>query len=273
MLKNNAPLISVLMGTLYIRKNLDILKRSLESILSQTLSSFEFIICDDGSSNEAKELLNKYAKQDNRIRVIRVGNLIKLAPKLNSCLKEARGIYIARMDDDDYSHPKRFEKQAAILESERKISFVGCNVNLIQVGKTVGFRSFPTYPKVRDFYITQPYIHPALMFRKSVLLNVSGYSENKYQVLCEDYDLLLRLYAAGYIGTNLQEALLDYSIPEKAKGNRRMIHRWNEVITRWSRFRQLGLLPGALPYVIKPLVVGLLPEVFLSGIKKVRNEI
>ena len=256
------------MGTLYIRKKLDILKRSLESILSQTLSAFEFIICDDGSSNEAKELLNKYAKQDNRIRLIRVGNLIKLASKLNFCLKAAQGTYIARMDDDDYSHPKRFEKQVAMLESERKISFVGCNVNLIQVGEKVGGRSFPTYPKVSDFFITQPYIHPALMFRKSVLLDISGYSENKYQVLCEDYDLLLRLYAAGYIGANLQEALLDYSIPDKVKGNRRMIHRWNEVVTRWLRFRQLGLLPGALPYVIKPLVIGLLPDAILSGIKR-----
>ena len=82
------------------------------------------------------------------------------------------------------------------------------------------------------------------MFRKDVLLNVGGYSEEKSCILCEDYDLLLRLYAAGYHGYNLQECLLDYTVSATAKGNRKMSHRWNEVVTRFHRFRELGVLPA-----------------------------
>ena len=86
-------------------------------------------------------------------------------------------------------------------------------------------------------------------------------------MLCEDYDLLLRLYEKGFRGANLQECLFDYTLPETAKGSRRMRHRWNEVVTRFQRFRALGRLPKALPYVVKPIVVGLLPEKFLEKVK------
>ena len=119
--------------------------------------------------------------------------------------------------------------------------------------------------------MTQPYIHPTLMFRKEALDAVGGYSENKRQVLCEDYDLLLRLYVKGYRGMNLQEDLLEYTLPSTAKGNRKMCHRWNEAVTRWSRFRELGVLPRALPYVLKPLAVGLVPEFLLKGVKRQRD--
>ena len=105
------------------------------------------------------------------------------------------------------------------------------------------------------------------MFRSEALTAVNGYSEDKRCILCEDYDLLLRLYAKGFRGMNLQEALLDYTVPVTAKGGRKMRHRWNEAVTRWRRFRELGVLPGALPYVVKPLAVGLVPEPLLSRMK------
>ena len=124
------------------------------------------------------------------------------------------------------------------------------------------------YPQVHDFYLTQPYIHPTLIFRKTVIEAVNGYSEDKSVILCEDYDLLLRIYAKGFFGANLQEYLFDYTIPTMVKGNRKMRHRWNEVVTRWNRFYELGILPGALPYVVKPIAVGLMPESILKRVKK-----
>ena len=185
-----------------------------------------------------------------------------------NCLREARGNYIARMDDDDYSQPERFQRQVDLLSSESNIAFVGSNVTINRRGVSCGERKFPEYPKVRDFYITQPYIHSTLMFRKETLESIGGYSENKRQMLCEDYDLLLRLYAKGYYGMNLQENLLEYMIPVTVKGNRKMCHRWNEAVTRWKRFQELELLPYALPYVVKPLIVGVLPEWLLKFFKQ-----
>lgn len=261
-------LISVIMGVYYRRPNTALLERSVKSILDQTLQNLEVLICDDGSSGDAMRLLDQMAQQDRRIRLIRPGEIYSLPNKLNVCLREARGAWIGRMDDDDYAYPDRLEKQLDYLEQHSDISFVGCNVNLIQGGYTVGKKVFPAYPVVRDFLMTQPYIHPALLFQRRCLDAVGGYSEDKHCILCEDYDLLLRLYENGFAGANMQETLLDYTIPVSAKGNRYMCHRWNEMVTRFRRFRALNLLPGAFPYVLKPLAVSLLPESILQQIKR-----
>lgn len=264
---NKTPLISVAMGTLYRRDSEELLRRSVESILSQSFSNFELLICDDGSSQAAQKFLEGYAARDTRIRLIRSVGKLDLASKLNACIFQARGAFIARMDDDDESKPERFEKQLAFLKQHPDIAFAGSNVRIIRSERLIGSRVFPDYPQVRDFFMVQPYIHPSLMFRKGALDAVGGYSDDKRQVLCEDYDLLLRLYAAGYRGANIQEPLLDYTVPTTSKGGRTMSHRWNETVTRWERFRELGVLPQAFPFVLKPLTVGLLPEVLLKRIK------
>ena len=242
--------------------------RSIESILNQTFDNFELLICDDGSSCQACAYLDDIASRDSRVRLIREGSLFTLPQKLNACLKNAKGHKIARMDDDDASHPDRFKKQVDYLNEHPEVAFVGSLVHLYQNGSIVGTRSFPEFPSVRDFFFTQPFIHPALMFQRECLFAVGGYSEKKHCILCEDYDLLLRLYSAGYSGANLQEILFDYTIPLTAHGNRKMKHRWNEVVTRYIRFRELGELPRAFPYVIKPIIVGLIPEKILRKLKK-----
>lgn len=262
------PVISVLMGVYYQRDDITLLKRSISSILQQTFSNFEFLICDDGSNDVAVAYIETAASKDSRIRLIRRGNLLTLPTKLNACLAEARGELIARMDDDDYSNPERFSAQLKYLCEHPQIAFVGCNVNLWKHNAVADVRILPEYPTVQDFYFVQPYIHPTLLFRKDALISVGGYSEEKHAILCEDYDLLLRLYAAGYQGANLQKCLLDYTISERAKGKRRIIHRWNEMVTRYQRFRELGQLPKALPYIVKPLVVGMIPEPVLARIKQ-----
>ena len=257
--------VSVIMGTLYRRNNIQLLKRAVDSILNQTFMNLEFIICDNGSSVEAMKYLESI--DDHRIKIVRQDNCLDLASKLNLCLKEARGKYIARMDDDDLSFPNRLEKEIIFLQKYTNIGFIGCNVSLIQNGNEVGKRVLPEYPTVEDFYIVQPFIHPTLVFRKEVLKAVGGYSEDKDCILCEDYDLLLRIYKAGYKGANLQDVLFDYTIPLRTKDVRNMHHRINEMKTRYRRFRELGKMPGALPYVVKPVVMGLIPEYFTNMLK------
>lgn len=261
------PEISVLMGVLYRKDDTAPLLRAVESILEQSFSNFEFLICDDGSNAAAVSLLDELSARDERIYLIRGRNKHTLPEKLNECLRHANAPWIVRMDDDDYSHPDRFERQLAWMRDHPDSAFLGCNVALICGGEVVGKRTFPEFPQIRDFYMTQPFIHPSLLFRREALDAIGGYSEDKHCLLCEDYDLLLRLYEHGYRGANLQEVLFDYTIPLTARGNRRMSHRWNEVVTRWRRFGSLGVLPKALPYVIKPILVGLLPEKLLAALK------
>lgn len=262
------PSVSVAMGICYRRDDLSLLHRSISSILNQTYSDFELLICDDGSTVDAAKVIESYAIKDHRIRLIRSGECLDLASKLNACIRNSKGEFIARMDDDDYSVPERFGKQIDFLREHKDIAFVGCDVRVCRDGRIVGERKFPEYPSISDFFFVQPFIHPTLVFRKNALTCVGGYSEDRHQILCEDYDLLLRLYKNGYKGANIKVELFEYTEPQTAKGNRKMNHRWNETVTRMSRFRELGVLPYAFPYIIKPLVVALVPEPILARIKK-----
>ncbi len=266
------PLVSILMGVYYKRRDLTFLHRSISSMREQTVTDFEFLICDDGSSQEAMAYLDEVAREDPRIRLIRQGHLYTLPEKLNACLKLAKGVYIARMDDDDYSFPQRLEQQLEVLKQNPELAFVGCNVGLVRDLHRVGVRQLPERPSVEDFYFVQPYIHPTLVFRGDVLREVGGYSQEKHCVLCEDYDLLLRLYAQGYVGGNLQEVLLDYTVAEAGKSGRKMKHRWNEAVTRFYRFRQLHVLTKAWPYVIKPLAVGMIPQSLVARLQAIRGQ-
>lgn len=261
------PLVSVIMGVRYQQDDIMMLQRSIKSILDQTCRNFEFLICDDGSTEVARHYLEKTEEQDIRIHLIRNCPKTDLASKLNWCLKEAKGLYIARMDDDDWSYTQRFEKQLCALVENPQIAFVGSNVRLWRDGHVVGTRRLPLRPEIRDFLFTQPFVHPTIMFRKKALLAVGGYCEEPRCLGCEDYDLLLRFYEAGFAGINLQEFLLVYTLPALGRKKRTMALRWNEGRTRWIRFKALGLLPGALFYVVKPVLVGLLPEFLLARIK------
>ena len=113
--------ISVIMPT--YNTELSILKEAVESILTQTVPDFEFIIIDDGSANGSDEYLNSL--RDERIRIIRNPQNIGITKSLNIGLKEATGKYIARMDADDISMPTRFEKQYAYMESHPDVVMCG----------------------------------------------------------------------------------------------------------------------------------------------------
>lgn len=266
---NNAPKISVIMGVYYRSSNVETLRRSVLSILQQTVMEFEFLICDDGSSSEAMTELDRLAEMDSRIRLIREGELFTLPQKLNRCLEHSTGAFIARMDDDDWSYPERFERQLKVLNEHSDIAFVGSNVELWRDGEQTGERILPEYPGKEDFLFVQPFIHPSLMFRAEVFKNIR-YSEDKRCLLCEDYDLLLRLYGNHFYGMNIQDKLLRYTIADSGTRKRKFRHRVNECVTRFKRFRSLKMLPKAMPYVVKPIVVGLIPETLLDKIKRKR---
>ena len=70
---NCSPQISVIMGTLYLKKDLAFLSRSVESVLDQSFPDFEFLICDDGSDEPARKLLDYYSAKDERVRLVRPG--------------------------------------------------------------------------------------------------------------------------------------------------------------------------------------------------------
>lgn len=99
---------------------------AIESILNQTFKDFEFIIINDGSTDNTAKIIQKYAKKDKRIKFINHSVNKGFIARLNECLDIAKGEYIAKMDSDDISLPERLYKQVEFLDNHLDYGMVGC---------------------------------------------------------------------------------------------------------------------------------------------------
>lgn len=264
------PDISVCMGVFNIAA-LPEFPRAIASILQQDLTNFECLICDDGSTDSTWEILQSIAVKDRRIRLLKNHSNLGLAATLNHCIKYAKAPIIVRHDADDYSAPNRFRKQYDFLNNCTEIDFVGTDVALYDSGGVYGKRHFPIYPKPKDFLFTVPFLHGSLMFRREALDKVHGYRVAKETRRTEDYDMLMRMYAIGLQGANISEPLYYFLEDQETQKRRKYRYRVDEAKIRYSGFIDMGLMPLAIPYVIKPLVVGLLPQCLLKKLKRMRS--
>ena len=107
----------------------EFLRASIESVLNQTYSNFEFIIVDDCSTDNSLEIIKSY--QDERIVVLENKENLGITKSLNRGLEIAKGEYVARMDADDISFPKRFETQVEYLKNNPQVIVCGTGVELI----------------------------------------------------------------------------------------------------------------------------------------------
>lgn len=263
------PIVSVIMGV-YNIASLTIFNRAVCSILGQTVTDFEFLICDDGSSDQTWDILTNLAQKDSRINLIRNLKNEGLASALNRCIAQSHGLFIARQDADDFSVPERFQKQIDFFTYRPEISFVGSNAELFDQNGVWRKRVFPEYPQAKDFLFTLPFIHGSLMFRSEILKKEKGYLVTKKTRRTEDYELLMRLYAHGYYGANLQETLYFFLEDREAIRRRKYHYRIDEAWTKWKGFNALNLMPKGIPYVIKPLIVGIIPPRLLKKLKEKR---
>ncbi len=261
--------VSVIMGV-YNCNDTDGLYKSVDSIIKQTYTDWEFIICNDGSTDNTLVTLREIEKLDKRIKVLTYENNRGLAYALNTCLKEAKGIYIARMDDDDISRPDRLEKQIEFLDKNGNIAFTGSIANVFNKDGIWGMLKMPEYPAKEDFLWNIPFIHPSMVFRKEALEGVGGYNIEPVNRRCEDYTLVMEMYSKGYRGYNFQEPLIDYRIDNGDKKYRLMKDRVHEAIVRYRGYKINGMLLKGIPYIIKPLIVGMIPQTVFREIKKVQ---
>ncbi len=261
------PRVSVIMG-IYNSNNEEMVKSAIDSILNQTFKDFEFIICDDGSTDGTYELVKRLTKHDDRVILIQNEKNSGLAYSLNHCLSIAKGEYIARMDADDISLPERLEEEVAFLDNNKEFAIVGCNVKFFNSNGIWGKRCLPEFPEKASFLFTSPFVHPSILIRAEVMTVLCGYRVEKETLRTEDYDLFMRMYSKGYKGYNLQTELYCFREDENAYKRRAYKYRLDEAKVRYKGFKSLGLMPRAIPYVIKPLIVGLLPQKFLSVLRK-----
>lgn len=265
---NMQPKLSVIMGV-HNTKDKDIFDHAINSILNQTYSDFEFIICDDGSTDDTYQYIKEYEKKDSRIVVLRNSVNLGLAASLNRCIEIAKGQYIARMDADDISKSIRFEQQIAFLESHEEYAFVGCCAELINEKGLWGVRSFAEKPDIKSFLWGSPFIHPSTIFRREILVQMNGYRVSKETKRLEDLDLFMRLYQSGYRGYNIQSVLFQFREDEQSYTRKKYRYRIDEAKIRFAFYRQMNMLRVGIFFVMKPLVVGLIP---VRLVKMLRQE-
>lgn len=214
-----APRVSILMP---VRNEERYLPEALRSIVRQTLADWELVAVDDGSTDETPHILAEAAAGDSRVRVVRSPER-GLVPALNHGLSLCRAPFVARMDADDVSHPRRLERQAAALDAEPGLGLVACRFrHFPRCSVGIGMTAYEEWQNrllahreiMDDRFVESPFVHPSVMARRGILLQAGGYRDCGW---AEDYDLWLRLADAGVRFARLPEQLLFWrERPERA---------------------------------------------------------
>jgi glycosyltransferase involved in cell wall biosynthesis len=205
----NPPPLSILLP---VRNEERFLPSALDSLYRQTMTSWELICIDDGSTDATPHILAAAARCDGRLKLLSSSGR-GLVAALNAGLETCRAPLVARMDGDDIAHPRRLELQMAKMASEPELGLVACAfrhfprhlVRMGMLGYETWQNSLDTHEAImRDLFVESPFVHPSVMFRKSMVLAVGGYRDRGW---AEDYDLWLRLAAAGVRFARLPEVL------------------------------------------------------------------
>ena len=251
------PKVSIIMGIYNCERTLD---RCIDSILKQTYKNWELIMCDDCSKDNTLKLAQEYSNRYENIKVVMNKENSGLAYSLNQCLSAAKGKYIARMDSDDISLPRRIETQVKFLEENQQYQVVGSSVILFDENGDKGLRSTIERPNKYNTIKSTPYAHPTIMMRKEVYDILGGYTVAKRTRRGQDLDLWFRFYAKGFEGYNIQEPLLKYHEDVDDYKKRDLKTAIGITKTMYLGYRMLDFPIKIYPYLLKPVVSALIPN-------------
>lgn len=246
------------------------LQKAIDSILNQTFSDFEFIICNDCSTDGSLDILKSYEEKDKRIKLIDNTENLGLAASLNKCLKIATAPYIARMDSDDISMPKRLETEYDFLEKHHEYDVVGTKCKIIDEEGNV-YKDFLIHKgevTLLDALKKVSIVHPTAMMRKSVVLEVNGYTDNELTNRAEDYDLWCKLLSNSHKIYNIDIPLLYYREGLSGIKKRKYRFRIQEAKLKYQWMKKKHAPKVTYLYSLKPLIVGLIPSKIMALYKR-----
>jgi hypothetical protein len=206
------------------------LDEAIDSIRTQSFGNFEFLIVDDGSTDDSQRILARHAAVDDRIRILTQENR-GLIESLNRAFAEAAGAYIARMDADDVSRRYRLEMQMDLMSSNPEIALVGGAIEIIDAEyRRFSVIRLPTQPEPIRKHMRElgcALAHPTVLFRREAMLQMGGF--RKAYKHAEDYDLWLRMLER-FDFANLQEVLVDY---RRHDGSISFKHATQQILSAW----------------------------------------
>ena len=200
------------------------LEECLNSIINQTYTNWELLIVDDGSTDGSYSLVENFAKQDQRIKLL-VNNGKGIIDALRLAFKNSNGTMITRMDSDDIMHPKKLEVLVNNLSKFGKQHVAVGQVRYFsKAGIGDGYKSYETWlnkltetgNNYSEIYKECAIPSPCWMIYREDLVACDAFNPNIYP---EDYDLTFRFYKHKYKCIPCNE----------------VIHFWRDYPTRSSR--------------------------------------
>jgi len=211
------PFVSILMP---VRNEEKYLSAALASIKAQTFQEWELVAVDDGSTDGTAGILAAVA--DRRIKVLQNSGR-GLVAALNLGLEKCRGVFIARMDGDDISHPERLTRQLKVFAGNPDAGLVASSFrHFPRRGLKIGMLAYEEWQNsltrhesiMADIFVESPFVHPGVMFRKKIIDRFGGYRDMGWP---EDYDLWLRMAGDGVRFAKTPEPLIFWrDRPERA---------------------------------------------------------
>lgn len=257
-----SPKVSIIMG---IYNCEDTLEQSIQSILNQTYTNWELIMCDDFSMDKTYEIAKLYRdKHPDKIKLLKNEENKKLAATLNECLKYATGDYIARMDDDDICKVNRIEKQITFLENNPQYDLVGCKLLVFSGDEILGEKSIVEYPDKYTQRKNNPFAHPTILARRKVFDTLKGYKISKETQRCEDVELWFRFYEYGFKGYNIQESLYMYREDQKSLKKRKFSYGLDCAKVCYNGFKKAKYPKRYYIYILKPIIASFMPRKFIQ---------
>ena len=181
--------------------------QAIDSILAQTFTDFEFIIINDGSTDQTKNIIAGY--KDKRIRAVERANA-GLVASLNLGVQMAKAQLIARQDADDASLPNRLEQLVALFDADKNLVLAGTSMQTMDSKGNylhdhvvlLGNRELK-----QELLVRSPFAHGSVMFKKDIFEQAGGYLQAEWPA--EDYGLWLRMAPFGNFA-NIDEPLYSY---------------------------------------------------------------
>lgn len=232
------PKVTVLMpvhnGEMYVAE-------AITSILNQTFHDFEFLIINDGSTDDTVKIIESF--KDDRIRLIHNERNLQLIATLNKGIELAQGEYIARMDCDDFSLPERLSRQVSLMDDQRQIGI--CGTWILVKGAQEFINRYPVkHASIRCGLLFETmFAHPTVMIRKNeFVINGLAYDANDRHA--EDYALWVR--CADHLKlANIPEVLLQYRIhPQQISSQKQDEQRATARRIRGDQLKRLDLVPN-----------------------------
>lgn len=268
-MESKRPKVSIIMGAYNCAH---IIRKAVNSILSQDYRDWELIICNDGSKDMTVNILHELEVEDERIKVISNDRNRGLAYSLNHCLQEVNGEYVARMDADDIILPDRLALQVQFLDSHKDYDVVGGGIILYDESGERQTILNPEYPDVKIMRLRVPFFHPTIMMRKSAYDKLGGYLDLPRTRRGQDLDLWFRFFAAGMKGYNLQQPVIKYHDDQKDQLKKNSIKlSWNLTKTRVKGFKINHFPFYYYPFAFAHLAIAAMPNWLSFKIHKLLN--